>query len=206
MNHPHDDPANPKPVLLVIAGPNGAGKTTFAKEFLPEYGILEFLNADYIAAGLSPLQPASGAFAAGRLLLERWDSLIAERVSFAIESTLSGKTYLNRIAAARSAGYKVIIAYLWLPTVNISLRRIRQRVRMGGHNVPEEDVRRRFSASLVQFHDHYLALAHRAILWDVGSNPARMIVEWDNRCGHQTIFNSTRYEIIKKQLKNFRKT
>lgn len=193
------------PVLLIIAGPNGAGKTTFAKQFLPEFGVFEFLNADSIAAGLSPLNPESSALAAGRLLLRRWDTILSQKVSFAVESTLSGKTYNGRIAAAKAAGYAVIIAYLWLPAVKISLQRIRQRVKMGGHRVPDKDVRRRFPISLVHFFDTYQPLSDHAMLWDVSCNPADFIAEWDHRWEQPSVYNSATYEIIQKQLSLFRR-
>lgn len=119
------------PVLYVIAGPNGAGKTTFAREFLPSADVVEFLNADLLAAGLSPLQPAMMAIRSARLLLSRWRELLKQRRSFAFESTLSGRTYATMLREARDEGYEVRLSYLWLPNVAFSLRRVRHRVRMG---------------------------------------------------------------------------
>ena len=116
------------PVLYVIAGPNGAGKTTFAREFLPAADVVEFLNADLLAAGLSPLRPAMMAIRSARLLLSRWRELLTQRRDFAFESTLSGRTYAGMLREARAAGYEVRVCYLWLPSVALSLRRVRQRV------------------------------------------------------------------------------
>lgn len=133
------------PICLIIAGPNGAGKTTFAREFLPrEAGILHFVNADLIAAGLSPLKPELAALAAGRLLLREVDRLASARVDFAFESTLSGLTYATRLKVWKAAGYRVEIVFLRLASVRLALRRIADRVRQGGHRVPPADVRRRF--------------------------------------------------------------
>lgn len=120
------------PLLYVIAGPNGAGKTTFAREFLPAADVLEFLNPDLLAAGLSPLRPATMAVRSARLLLGRWRELLSQRREFAFESNLSGRTYAGRLSQARAAGYQVRLCYLWLPNVAMSLRRVRERVRKGG--------------------------------------------------------------------------
>jgi predicted ABC-type ATPase len=166
------------PVVYVIGGPNGAGKTTLAREFLPDVSTVEFLNVDLLAAGLSPLQPELMAVRAARLLLQRWRELVAARVNFAFESTLSGRTYAAMLRAARDAGYSVHLCYLWLPDVKLSLRRVRQRVRRGGHNVPEADVRRRFSPSLLNFFELYLPLAHEALLLNGGTRPPKRIARW----------------------------
>jgi len=139
------------PVIYVIGGPNGAGKTTFAREFLPAANVVEFLNADLLAAGLSPLQPSTMAVRSARLLLGRWRELLTLRRSFAFESTLSGRTYAGMLRTARTAGYEVRLCYLWLPNVAMSLSRVRQRVRKGGHDVPAADLRRRFFPSLRNF-------------------------------------------------------
>lgn len=122
------------PVIYVIGGPNGAGKTTFAREFLPAAKVVEFLNADLLAAGLSPLQPSTMAVRSARLLLGRWRELVTLRRDFAFESTLSGRTYAGMLRAARAAGFEVRRCYLWLPNVTMSLSRVRQRVRKGGRH------------------------------------------------------------------------
>ena len=168
------------PQLIVIAGPNGAGKTTFARNLLPKIGIEAFLNADLIAAGLSPLRPESSAFAAGRLLLRLWNDHLAARRDFAFESTLSGRTYAKMLRDASAAGYRVSIDYLWVPTVGICLRRIRNRVAKGGHRVPPGDVRRRFPASLRNFLSLYRPLAAEASLWDVSRQPPVPVITWQD--------------------------
>jgi len=137
------------PSLYIIAGPNGAGKTTLIKRFAPkELALLDFINADEIARGLSPFAPDRALLEAGRLVLTRFRQFVADGRDFVLETTLSGKTYRNLFAAARSAGYAFQLDFLMLPTVEHSLRRVARRVLSGGHNVPEADVRRRFVVSL----------------------------------------------------------
>ena len=129
------------PRCIIIAGPNGAGKTTFAREFLPkDAGVIHFVNADLLAAGLSPLKPDLAALAAGRVLLGELDRLARTRQDFAFESTLSGLTYLSRLERWKSAGYRIEIIFLRLASVSLALRRIAARVKQGGHNVPRADV------------------------------------------------------------------
>jgi predicted ABC-type ATPase len=159
--------------LYVIGGSNGAGKTTFAKEFLPKYvNCLRFVNPDLIAAGLSPFSPESVAAKAGRLMLEEVASLIARGLSFAFESTLSGKTYFRLIEQAKSAGYAVHLFYLWVPDPALALARVRDRVDSGGHDVPEVDVRRRYSRTLHNFFHLYRPLADSVHFFDnTGDKP-----------------------------------
>ncbi|MFO0951548.1 MAG: zeta toxin family protein [Isosphaeraceae bacterium] len=138
------------PTIYVIAGPNGAGKTTFAFQYLPEsVECRQFLNADLIAAGLSPLAPETQNLKAGRLLLERIRELSRKGETFGFETTLSGLTYRTLISDLKRRGYQVELYYLWLPGVEMALARVRNRVRQGGHHVPEVDVRRRFTSGLI---------------------------------------------------------
>jgi predicted ABC-type ATPase len=117
------------PRCIVIAGPNGAGKTTFARAYLPKTaGVLHFVNADLLAAGLSPLRPEAAALAAGRLFLSELDRLAEARADFAFESTLSGLTYVNRLREWRRAGYRLEFIFLKLPSVRLALRRVANRV------------------------------------------------------------------------------
>jgi predicted ABC-type ATPase len=164
------------PTLYVIAGCNGAGKTTFAKEFLPkEVKCLRFLNADEIARGLSPLKPSAGAVRAARLLLTQVNECLRRRETFALESTLSGKTYIRRFRRARQLGYEIERHYLWLSSPAQAIARVRQRVQQGGHHVPAADIRRRFKRSLVHLLDDYLPLATRWAVWDSRSLPAKRL-------------------------------
>ena len=166
----------PKPTIYLIAGCNGAGKTTFAKEFLPhEVKCLRFYNADEIARGLSPLDPSAGTMKAGRLLLSEVRDSIDRHETFALESTLSGKTYVRIFDRALSLGYDVELHYLWLSNVDQAIARVRRRVRMGGHNVPAADIRRRFKRSLAHLMDDYLPLATRWAIWDNRGLPAKRL-------------------------------
>ncbi len=137
------------PSLYIIAGPNGAGKTTFVKRFAPRHlALLEFLNADEMARGLSPLAPERAQIEAGRLMLDRIRRFITEGKSFAMETTLSGRTYRLLLKQAKEAGYATHLDFLVLPSVEDSIRRVANRVIQGGHNVPEADLRRRFRLGL----------------------------------------------------------
>jgi predicted ABC-type ATPase len=165
-----------QPTIYLIAGCNGAGKTTFAKEFLPtEVKCLRFLNTDEIARGLSPLKPSAGAVQAARLLLAQVDECLRRRETFALESTLSGKTYIRLFQRARRLGYEIELHYLWLSSPEQAIARVRQRVQQGGHHVPAGDIRRRFKRSLVHLASDYLPLASRWAVWDSRSLPAKRL-------------------------------
>lgn len=164
----------PPPRCVIIAGPNGAGKTTFAREFLPrEARIVHFVNADLIAAGLSPLKPDLAALAGGRLLLRELDRLAAARADFAFESTLSGLTYASRIRQWKAAGYRVEIVFLQLASVQLALKRIADRVRQGGHHVPAADATRRFYRGWTNFQTTYKSLAD---VWTVYDNSTEQLL------------------------------
>jgi predicted ABC-type ATPase len=165
-----------KPTIYLIAGCNGAGKTTFAKEFLPkEVKCLRFLNADEIARGLSPFKPSISAVQAGRLLLQQIEDSLRRRETFALETTLSGKTYIRLFRRARQLGYEIELHYLWLSTPAQAIARVRQRVRLGGHHVPAADIRRRFKRSLSHLADDYLPLADSWAIWDSRGLPAKQL-------------------------------
>lgn len=163
--------------IVIIAGPNGAGKTTFAREFLPfEAGLPLFINADLIAAGLSPFQPEAAAIRAGRLMLEEIDRNAAAGHSFAFETTLSGHTYDRRIPEWRTAGFTVKLVFLSLPTPDDAIARVALRVSQGGHDVPVEVIRRRFASGMRNFLEIYRS---RVDLWQWidNSGPAWRLIE-----------------------------
>jgi predicted ABC-type ATPase len=138
--------------IVIIAGPNDAGKTTFAREFLPrEVGLTTFINADLIAAGLSPFAPERMARRAERLMLEEIDRCSARGWSFAFETTLAGLGYVHRIEAWRRQGYQVKLIFLRLHSAESAVARVRLRVSQGGHDIPEAVIRRRFAAGLRNF-------------------------------------------------------
>ncbi len=158
--------------ILIIAGPNGAGKTTFASEFLPcEAGCPEFVNADLIAAGLSPFQPGQVAFAAGRLMLQRVAQLVVSGRSFAFETTLATRGYLRLIPAWQSGGYRVKLCFLKLPDADFAIRRVAQRVRLGGHAIPDETIRRRFDRGWANLRRSYLGLVDEWAIYDSSRVP-----------------------------------
>lgn len=142
--------------IIIIAGPNGAGKTTFAREFLPnEAGCPHFVNADLIAAGLSPFAPDVAAMKAARIMLESITELEQRGESFAFETTLSGLIYARRIRRWREAGYHVTLIFLSLPNPQMAIDRVAERVRQGGHDVPSDVIRRRFTAGMRNFEQLY---------------------------------------------------
>ena len=163
--------------ILIIGGPNGAGKTTFATQFLPrEAECPDFINADAIAAGLSPFRPDSFAYRAGRLMIEMIRGYAARGESFAFETTLSGVGYARSIPNWRACGYRVILYFLSLPTPEAAIARVRQRVSEGGHDVPEAVVRRRFCAGRRNLERIYRPLADNVLIYD-SSGPAPVLLE-----------------------------
>jgi predicted ABC-type ATPase len=166
-----------KPTIYLIAGCNGAGKTTFAREFLPSIGVVRFLNADEIARGLSPLKPEAVAFKAGRLLLSELRELIERRETLALESTLSGRTYLKIFEETKECGYEIELHFVWIPDVREAIWRVQQRVIEGGHDVPVRDIRRRFVRSNQHLLKDYAPLANKWFLWDNSTPPAKLLAE-----------------------------
>ena len=167
--------------IIIIAGPNGAGKTTFARDFLPaEAQTLRFINADLIAAGLAPFNPETASFKAGRLMLEEIDECVDAGHSFAFETTLSGLTYLKKIAVWKHLGYQVKLWFLSLPNEDIAEARVARRVLQGGHNIPEDVIRRRFKAGLANFHQRYSKAVDSWALYDnYGIEPK--LIDWSNK-------------------------
>lgn len=164
--------------VIIIAGPNGAGKTTFAREFLPrEAGCPVFVNADLIAAGLAPFAPETAAVQAGRLMLREMARHFADRESFAFETTLAGRTYLHRIRAWQTAGYLVKLIFLRLDNPEVAIARVAQRVRQGGHNIPESAIRRRFAVGLSNFERLYAPLVDAWVLFD-NTGPQPVLLDW----------------------------
>lgn len=164
--------------IICIAGPNGAGKTTFARSFLPaEAQCPRFINADLIAAGLAPFAPETAAVKAGRLMLEEIAASAARGESFAFETTLSGLSYLRHIRDWKCQGYHVSLFFLALPSVEVAIARVAERVKQGGHNIPEAVIRQRFAAGRKNFEQHYRTLVHAWALYDnAGAEPT--MLEW----------------------------
>lgn len=156
-----------KPHLVVIAGPNGAGKTAFAREYIESHPC-PYLSADVIAEGMRPESVEDVRLEAGRVFLRAVSAQIREGAGFIVESTLSGMTFRKVIGAARSAGYEIGIVFVFLGSSEACVARIRERVRKGGHPVPEEDIRRRFSRSIRNFWSTYRTMADRWHLFHNG--------------------------------------
>jgi predicted ABC-type ATPase len=158
------------PTVVVLGGPNGAGKSTAAPRLLRgSLKVEEFVNADTLAQGLSGFKPEDVALEAGRIMLKRLDSLEAQGKSFAFEATLASQSLARRLERLKREGYGVHIVYLWLPTPDLALARVAERVRAGGHDVPSQAVIRRFARGRRNFFTLYLPLADSWRLYDGSS-------------------------------------
>lgn len=185
------------PRCLIIAGPNGAGKTTFALEYLPAIGLSTFINADMIAAGLSPFHPERQAATAARLFLGEVEARIAALEDFAIETTLSGRSYLKLIERLRGDGWTVELYYLALPDVDVSKARVAERVRHGGHNIPAADIERRFPRSLRNLFESYRMAVDKCFCYFSAGDTLKLVFE---QAGAQpVIFDQGRYEQLERQ-------
>ncbi|MCW1915833.1 zeta toxin family protein [Luteolibacter sp. GHJ8] len=164
------------PTLYLFGGPNGSGKTTYARAFLTSQfeHPLRFLNADEMARGLSPLSPESVALKAGKLLLREIDECIAAGTSFGLESTLSGSAQVRILQRAKARGYLVELHFFALPSPELSIARIAQRVEKGGHHVPDDDVMRRYPRSLGNLARIYEPLSDHCFRWNNVAVPAAL--------------------------------
>lgn len=160
-----------RPLLVVLAGPNGAGKTTAAPRLLRgALAVSEFVNADTIAQGLSAFRAEQAAVAAGRILLDRLQALGRERASFAFETTLASRSFAPWLRELRTDGYRLHLEFLSLPSPDMALARVQERVRLGGHNVPPSVVRRRYTRGLRNF---FLVYREIADTWQLFDNSVR---------------------------------
>jgi len=177
--------AGKEPTVYVIAGPNGAGKTTFAINFLPAFvQCREFVNADLIAAGLSPFAPETQAIRAGRLLLTRIKELSAARRDFGFETTLAGRSYVRALKDMKTAGYRLVLFFLWLPSADLAVARVANRVRQGGHKVPEDTIRRRFDSGLRNLFHAYLPFMDAWWFYDASRFPPVLVAHENERQRH----------------------
>jgi len=185
--------------VYIIAGPNGAGKTTFAVKFLPEYvGCPNFVNADLIAQGLSPFSPGAAAIKAGKLVLEQIHRFANRGVDFAFETTLSGKLYVNLFKSLKIKGYKIHLFFLWIPDADLALSRIETRVARGGHNVPAEDVIRRFRRSISNFFRLYQPFLDSWSLLD-NTGPIPILIA-EKKNGKIVVVNEDLFDRIVKDI------
>lgn len=153
--------------LYIIAGCNGAGKTTASYTILPEIiECKEFVNADEIAKGLSPFQPEKVSFEAGRIMLNRINELLEDNESFAFETTLSTKSYRNKILKAKMQGYTITLLFFWLNNIELAKERVKIRVKEGGHNIPNDVIERRYLKGIINLFDIYLEIVDGTLIFD----------------------------------------
>ena len=159
--------SNNRPNVIVIAGPNGSGKSTAAPALLRDYlGITEFVNADVIAQGLSAFGSENVSIQAGRIMLSRLKELASEKVDFAFETTLAARSYASWLMKLQQAGYRAHLIYLWLPSAELAIARVANRVQRGGHDIPENVVRRRYDSGLKNFFSLYVPFVDSWRLFD----------------------------------------
>ncbi len=183
--------------VYVIAGPNGAGKTTFSAEFLPDFvNCREFLNADLIAAGLSPFAPETQNLRAGRLLLTRIKELTKARQDFGFETTLAGRGYIPKFDEMKNHGYRIVLFFLWLPSADLAVARVKNRVRQGGHDVPKHVIRRRFESGIRNLFQFYRSRVDAWWLYDASQLPPTVVAQEEG--GELQVFSTGLFEQIKR--------
>jgi predicted ABC-type ATPase len=190
--------------IYIIAGPNGAGKTTFATKFLPEYvDCTEFLNADLIAAGLSPFAPAMQNLRASELMLERMQQLLDGGSTFSFETTLAAKSYSQQIPQWRAMGYGVFLFFVWLPTEELAIERVANRVRQGGHDIPVATIRNRYRRGLCNFRTLYRPVVDGWLLLDGSQFPPKEVAR--NEDSLQVTGDPNHWQEIESQINDLEK-
>jgi predicted ABC-type ATPase len=191
-----------EPNLYIIAGCNGAGKTTASFTILPEIvHCKEFVNADEIARGLSPFQPEKVAFEAGKIMLNRINVLLDSNESFAFETTLSTRSYKNKILEAKEKGYTVTLLFFWLQNIELAKERVKIRVSEGGHNIEPDVIERRYIRGIKNLFDIYLPIVDGALVFDnsVGNHQllAKKTVD-----GNMKIIDEANFNLLKQYYDN----
>lgn len=167
------------PTLYIIGGCNGAGKTTASKSLLPEIlNCREFVNADAIAAGISPYAPEKVALQAGRIMLERIKQLIEEKQTFAIETTLSTRSYAGLVKNCKELGYRVVLIFFWLKSSKLAIQRVADRVSKGGHHIENTVIKRRYEKGIKNLFSLFIPLADRAFLFNNSGSQPTVIAEY----------------------------
>jgi predicted ABC-type ATPase len=187
------------PNLFIIAGCNGAGKTTASVTIFPEIlNCKQFVNADYIAAGLSPFDVESVAIEAGRIMLHRIDELMEAREDFAIETTLATRSYVLLVHKAQALGYEVSLIYIWLSSPELALQRVAERVKNGGHNIPPEVVSRRYYKGIKNFFELFMPICD---FWAIADNSFGELTNIARKEKFEYVIeNAELWEIINKQV------
>jgi predicted ABC-type ATPase len=184
-----------KPTCYVIAGPNGAGKTTFAMKYLPEIaGCSNFINADLIAYGISPLDSVAVQFDAGRLFLNEIHKNIEKRIDFAFETTLAGRSYVKLFERLRNERWQIVLLFLWIPGADFSKDRVRQRVQAGGHDIPDETIYRRYPRIMHNLVNTYMPLFDKIYCYNNSNPEPELIFEQD--ANGDNIINTEIYQRI----------
>jgi predicted ABC-type ATPase len=185
------------PNLYIIAGCNGAGKTTASYTILPEMlGCNEFVNADEIAKGLSPFQPEKAAIDAGRIMLHRIKELITQDVDFGIETTLASRTYVKFIKNAVEKGYFITLVFFWLESPELAGKRVKTRVKHGGHHIPEDVIYRRYKSGIRNLNKLYLDLADFWMIIDNSEIPHKLVAEGHKKQNKEIYFTDTFNKIV----------
>jgi predicted ABC-type ATPase len=184
--------ATKRPNVYIVAGPNGAGKSTFARLFLPAYAdCREFVNADLIAAGLSPFNPERLAIEAGRLMLKRIETLAQAREDFGFETTLAGRSHLALLTRLKEEGYRASLLFLWLPSSDLAIARVRKRVESGGHSIPDETVRRRYSRGLSNLFYLDAKVLDTCLIFDSSKARPRLVASRRGKQGYVVLDSAT---------------
>lgn len=184
----------------MIAGPNGAGKTTLARELIAcSIEVYEFINADEIARGLAPMHPETVALAASKLMILRMHELLKAGKDFAFETTASGTNYIKHLKQAKADGYQIDLVYVWVASAHHAVERVGQRVRQGGHHVPEEVIIRRYQAGLKNLFAHYMPLADQTVIVD-NSGQEQKTVAIRRKNGTMKVLEEMTWEKIKRGI------
>ena len=190
------------PVAVLIAGPNGAGKSTAAPRLLKgALGVVEFLNADLIALGLSPFDPDGAALAASDVMIRRMETLAAARVSFGLETTLAARTLAPRFVKLVSKGYQFHLVFLYLPSADLAVARVADRVKLGGHHVPEETVRRRYHAGLRNFFELYQPITTTWQMFDNSQAGSMNLIAAGTQGGKVRVAQKTLWKHIEQEYR-----
>lgn len=191
------------PKMYVIAGGNGSGKTTIAKTLLPDYfNCNEFVNADIMAAEMSPDNIASVAISAGKKTLQLINNLFDSKINFAIETTLSGRVHKKIIQKAQARNYDVVLIYVWVKSYRISLSRVRSRKGLGGHFVPDEDVIRRYKRGLINLFKAYMKICDYWAVIDNTEPPQKLVADGIGQT-ELNVFNRETWNQVKSRRKRY---
>lgn len=200
MNLKMDHEAASNPKIILIAGCNGAGKSTLAPFLLRDtLGLTDYVNADTIAQGLSAYAPETVALEAGRVMLKRLRELAARRAHFAFESTLASRSYAPWIAELKQQGYEFDLFFIWLSSPELAVRRVEERVRLGGHSIAEDTIRRRYQRGLQNFFALYQPLASSWTAYDNSSSGSPLLVADQHEAAPLQIYEAVLWEKMKNQ-------